>query len=64
MRHELSEEILKQAAELSGPDSNFHKILMQGLDIAKTGLTPIYFYDDELGAIEITTIERLSNKLN
>lgn len=64
MRYELSEEVLKQAAELSGPDSNFHKILMQGLDIAKTGLTPVYFYDDVLGAIEITTEERISKKLN
>lgn len=64
MRHVLSEEVLKQAAELSGPDSNFHKILMQGLDIAKTGLTPVYFYDDELGMIEITTEERISKKLN
>lgn len=64
MIHELDENILKEAASVSGPDSNFHKILMQGLEIRNTGLTPVYFYDDVLGVIEITTEEKISNKLN
>jgi len=64
VRYELDENILKEAASISGPNSNFHMILMQGLEIRKTGLTPVYFYDDVLGAIEITTEEKISNKLN
>ena len=64
MRHEIDENVLKEAAEITGPDSNFHKILVQGLEIRNTGLTPVYFYDDVLGAIEITTEEKVSNKLN
>ncbi len=64
MRHEIDENVLKEAAEITGPDSNFHKILVQGLEIRNTGLTPVYFYDDVLGAIEITTEEKISNKLN
>lgn len=64
MKYELTEAILKQAALLAGPDSNFHKILMQGLDIQKTGLTPVYIYHDDLGVVEITTQEKVNNKLN
>ncbi len=64
MRYEVEESILKEAASISGPDSNFHKILMQGLEIRNTGLTPVYFYDDDLGVIEITTEEKVLNKLN
>lgn len=64
MRHEIDENVLKEAAEITGPDSNFHKILVQGLEIRNTGLTPVYFYDDVLGAIEITTEEKITNKLN
>jgi hypothetical protein len=64
VRHEIDENVLKEAAEITGPDSNFHKILVQGLEIRNTGLTPVYFYDDVLGAIEITTEEKVSNKLN
>jgi hypothetical protein len=64
VRHEIDENVLKEAAEITGPDSNFHKILVQGLEIRNTGLTPVYFYDDVLGAIEITTEEKISNKLN
>jgi hypothetical protein len=64
MKIELTEVILKEAATITGPDSNFHKILVQGLEIKKTGLTPVYIYDDYLGTIEITTEEKISNKLN
>ena len=64
MKYVLSEDILRQEAQLAGPDSNFHKIWMQGLDIKKTGLTPVYIYHADIGAIEITTEERVSNKLN
>lgn len=64
MKHTLSEEILREAAMIAGPESNFHKILMQGLDIKKTGLTPVYIYYDDVGAVEITTEEKINNKLN
>ena len=64
MKHVISEEILKEAALVSGPNSNFHKILMQGLDITKLGLTPVYIYYDDVGAIEVTTEEKVNNKLN
>lgn len=64
MKYVLSEEILKQAARMAGPDSNFHKILMQGLDMQKTGLTPVYIYHEDIGAVEITTEEKVNNKLN
>ena len=64
MKHVISEEILKEAALVSGPNSNFHKILMQGLDITKLGLTPVYIYYDDVGAIEVTTEDKVNNKLN
>ena len=64
MKHIISEEILKEAAMIAGPDSNFHKILMQGLDIKKTGLTPVYYYYEDIGAVEITSEEKVNNKLN
>lgn len=64
MKHIVSEEILKEAAMIAGPNSNFHRILMQGLDIKNTGLTPVYYYYEAIGAIEITTEEKVNNKLN
>jgi hypothetical protein len=64
MKHIISEEILKEASLLLGPDSSFHKILMQGLDISKLGLTPVYIYYDDVGALEVTTEEKVNNKLN
>lgn len=64
MKYELEESILQEAAALSGPNSNFHKVLKWGEEIRSTGLTPIYIYDDVLGACEVTTEEKISNKLN
>lgn len=64
MKYELSEQVLKEAATMAGPDSNFHRILMQGLDIQKTGLTPVYIYHEDIGVVEITTLEKVNNKLN
>jgi hypothetical protein len=56
--------MLKEAAMVCGPDSNFHKILMTGLEFESQGLTPIYYFDDVLGCVEVTTEERVEKKFN
>lgn len=64
MREVVSVDILKEAAVLCGPESNFHKLLMTGLEFEKQGLTPLYFFDTVLGCIEVTTEERVNKKYN
>jgi hypothetical protein len=64
MRVVVTPDILKEAAVICGPDSNFHKILMEGLNFEKEGLTPVYYFDTVLGHIEITTEERVDKKFN
>lgn len=56
----LSEEILKQAAAIAGPDSNFHKILMVGLELRNEGKTPVYLFDPRLATIEVITTDKLN----
>lgn len=64
MRVEVTVDMLKEAAMVCGPDSNFHKILMQGLTFEEQGLTPVYFFDMTLGVVEVTTEERIEKKYN
>lgn len=64
MRVEVSVDMLKEAAVVCGPDSNFHKILMQGIVFEKEGLTPVYIFDTTLGCVEVTTEENIEKKYN
>jgi len=64
MRVEVTVDMLKEAAIVCGPDSNFHKILMQGLQFEEQGLTPVYLFDMALGVVEVTTEERIDKKYN
>jgi hypothetical protein len=55
----ISEEILRQAAEIIGPDSNFHTALRWGDDYRQAGMNPVYYTSD------VTTEEKMNGmKLN
>ena len=56
----ISEEIIKQAAELSGPDSNFHIALKYADDYRQAGLNPVYYTDDEEKMVFVTTEEKMN----
>lgn len=56
----ISEEIIKQAAELSGPDSNFHIALKYAEDYRQAGLNPVYYTDDEERVVFVTTEEKMN----
>jgi hypothetical protein len=56
----ISEEIIKQAAEISGPDSNFHIALKYAEDYRQAGLNPVYYTDDSERMIFVTTEEKMS----
>jgi hypothetical protein len=56
----ISEEIIKQAAELSGPESNFHIAIKYAEDYRQAGLNPVYYTDDSERMIFVTTEEKMS----
>ena len=56
----ISEEIIKQAAELSGPDSNFHIAIKYAEDYRQAGLNPVYYTDDSERMIFVTTEEKMN----
>lgn len=56
----ISEETLRQAAEIMGPDSNFHVALKWGNDYRQAGLSPVYYTDDEEKMVFVTTEEKMS----
>lgn len=56
----ISEEIIKQAAELSGPNSNFHIALKYADDYRQAGLNPVYYTDDEERMVFVTTEEKMN----
>jgi hypothetical protein len=56
----ISENILKQAAEIMGPESNFHTALKWGDDYRQAGLNPVYYTDDEENMVYVTTEEKMS----
>lgn len=58
---EVSEDLIRQAAELMGPDSNFHTALKWGEDYRLAGLNPVYYMDDEERKIFVTTQEKMNN---
>jgi hypothetical protein len=56
----ISEEIIKQAAELSGPKSNFHIAIQYAEDYRQAGLNPVYYTDDSERMIFVTTEEKMN----
>ena len=56
----ISEETLRHAAEIMGPDSNFHVALKWGNDYRQAGLSPVYYTDDEEKMVFVTTEEKMS----
>ena len=56
----ISEEILKQAAEIMGPDSNFHTALKWGEEYRQAGMNPVYYTDDNEKMVFVTTEEKMS----
>ena len=56
----ISEETLRQAAEIMGPDSNFHVALKWGNDYRQAGLNPVYYTDDEEKMVFVTTEEKMN----
>jgi len=59
----ISEEIIKQAAEISGPDSNFHIALKYAEDYRQAGLNPVYYTDDSERMIFVTTEEKMNGTI-
>lgn len=56
----ISEEIIKQAAEIMGPDSNFHIALQWGDEYRQAGLNPVYYTDDSKKMVFVTTEEKMN----
>lgn len=56
----ISEDTLKQAAEIMGPESNFHIALKWGNDYRQAGLNPVYYTDAEEKMVFVTTEEKMS----
>lgn len=56
----ISEETLRQAAEIMGPDSNFHVALKWGEEYRQAGLKPIYYTDDADKMVFVTTEEKMN----
>jgi hypothetical protein len=59
----ISEEIIKQAAELSGPNSSFHTALKYADDYRQAGLNPVYYTDDEEKMVFVTTEEKMNGNV-
>ena len=56
----ISEEIIRQAAEIIGPDSNFHTALKWADEYRQAGMNPVYYTDDEEKMVFVTTEEKMS----
>ncbi len=56
----ISEEIIRQAAEIMGPDSNFHVALKWAEEYRQAGLNPVYYTDDEDKIVFVTTEEKMN----
>ena len=56
----ISEEILKQAAEIMGPESNFNTALKWGEEYRQAGLNPVYYTDDTERVVFVTTEEKMN----
>lgn len=56
----ISEEIIRQAADIIGPESNFHLALKYADDYRQAGLNPVYYTDDEERMVFVTTEEKMA----
>ena len=56
----ISEEIIRQAAEIMGPDSNFHTALKWAEEYRQAGLNPVYYTDDSERVVFVTTEEKMN----
>ena len=56
----ISEDLLKQAAEIMGPDSNFHIALKWGNDYREAGMNPVYYTSDDEHIVYVTTEEKMN----
>jgi hypothetical protein len=56
----ISEDIIRQAAELSGPNSNFHIALKWAEDYRQAGLNPVYYTDYDEKMVFVTTEEKMN----
>ena len=56
----ISEELLKQAADIMGPDSNFHIALKWGNDYRQAGMNPVYYTSDDEHIVYVTTEEKMN----
>jgi hypothetical protein len=56
----ISEDTIRQAAEIMGPDSNFHVALKWGEEYRQAGLNPVYYTDDEDKIVFVTTEEKMN----
>jgi len=56
----ISEDIIRQAAEIMGPDSNFHVALKWAEEYRQAGLNPVYYTDDADKIVFVTTEEKMN----
>jgi hypothetical protein len=56
----ISEEIIRQAADIMGPDSNFHVALKWAEEYRQAGLNPVYYTDDSEKIVFVTTEEKMN----
>jgi len=56
----ISEETLRQAAEIMGPESSFHTALKWGEEYRQAGLNPVYYTDDADKMVFVTTEEKMN----
>lgn len=63
MRIVVSEEMLKDAAFICGPESTFLDVLTKGEQFKQAGLTPLYIFDDVLGIVQVTVENNPHKKL-
>jgi len=61
MKIVVTEDMLKDAAFVCGPDSSFLEILEKGEQYKKAGLAPLYVFDDVIGTVDIIIEKRLLN---
>ena len=56
----ISEDIIRQAAEIMGPESNFHVALKWAEEYRQAGLNPVYYTDDSEKIVFVTTEEKMN----
>lgn len=59
-RKEVPEALIRQAAELAGPNNNFLLALQWAEDYRQAGLTPVYYTDEDQRMIFVTTEEKMN----